>query len=98
LGEEHGWRLELLAQYVGHAMTKARYERLTFGWLGYVPEFDGVWVLEETQKACEQELVNAMEHWLKASYRQGLPIPVVDGMDIAALWDEIGAPEHEVGR
>jgi predicted RNase H-like HicB family nuclease len=74
-------------------MTQARYELLTFGWLGYIPEFDGVWVLEETQTACVLELSQALEHWVKASYRQGLPLPVVNGIDLAAIWDETGAPE-----
>ena len=82
----------MITQYVSAALLQARYERVAFGWLGYLPSFDGVWVLEETQKACEEELALTLERWLIASYQQGLEIPVVDGIDLAAVWDVEGAP------
>lgn len=78
----------MLAQYISAALNLARYERLPYGWLGYIPEFDGVWALDETQKSCEQELSEALEQWLLASREQGLPIPAIEGRDLSAYWAE----------
>lgn len=82
-----------MVQYVNTAMHRAEYERQSHGWIGYIPDFEGLWVLEETKTRCEEELATALENWLISSFHRGLSIPVVDGLDLAAFWRENGAPE-----
>ncbi|MCL4535152.1 MAG: type II toxin-antitoxin system HicB family antitoxin [Bacteroidetes bacterium] len=86
----------MLVQYVNTAILDARYERLDYGLLAYIPEFDGLWVLEETKQRAEEELLVALEHWLISSFHRGLTIPVVDGMDLKAYWEAEGAPEYSM--
>jgi hypothetical protein len=83
----------LFVQYVNTAMTHAKFEQQSHGWIGYIPEFENLWVLEETKSKADEELVTALEHWLMSSFHKGLPLPVIDGMDLAAYWRENGAPE-----
>ncbi len=76
----------MLVQYISAALCHAQYERLPFGWLGYIPEFESLWVLEDTRVKCEQELADTLENWLLASRERGLPIPTIDGIDLEAFW------------
>ncbi len=89
-------RCSLFVQYVNTAMTGAEYDRLPYGMIGYIPEFEGLFVLEETKSRCEEELVNALEIWLMTSFHKGLEIPVIDGLDLAAFWRENGAPPESM--
>jgi hypothetical protein len=86
----------LLVQYVNTALIDAQYERCDYGMLAYIPEFDGLWVLEDTRQRAEEELLIALEHWLISSFHRGLSIPVVDGLDLKAFWDAEGAPEYSM--
>lgn len=72
----------MLVQYMNAALGHAQFERLPYGWLGYIPEFENLWVLDETRVKCEEELWIALEQWLISSRDKGLPIPVVDGLDL----------------
>ncbi|HEX9016747.1 MAG TPA: hypothetical protein VF960_12215 [Chloroflexota bacterium] len=86
----------MFVQYVNFAMTRARYDQLPHGMIGYIPEFEGLWVLEETKSRCEEELINALEIWLMTSFQKGLPIPVIDGLDLTAFWTANGAPTESM--
>ncbi len=86
----------MLVQYVNRALLDAEYERLNYGLLAYIPQFEGLWVLEETKQMAEEELLAGLEHWLITSYQRGLPIPVIDGIDLKGFWDANGAPEYSM--
>ena len=86
----------MFVQYVNTAMTHAQFDRLAYGMIGYIPQFEGLFVLDETKSKCEEELVNALEIWLMSSFHKGLPLPVIDGLDLESFWKENGAPTESM--
>ncbi len=75
----------MLTKYLQAAMHRAQYEILeddrTF--YGQVPGFQGVWANAPTLEACREELEQALEDWLLFSISRHLPLPVIDGLDLA---------------
>lgn len=75
----------VLTEYIRAAMKKAKYEILeddnTF--YGEIPELQGVWANADTLEDCREELQEVLEEWLLLSFSRGLPIPVVDGIELA---------------
>ncbi len=75
----------MLTSYIQAAMRHAIYEILpddgTF--YGEIPGVQGVWANEPTLEACRDELQSAIEDWIIFSLSRGLPVPIIDGIDLA---------------
>jgi predicted RNase H-like HicB family nuclease len=75
----------MLTRYIRAAMHWARYEILsdegTF--YGEIPGFDGVYANAKTLEACREELEEVLEEWLLLRVSKNLPLPVVDGIELA---------------
>lgn len=74
----------MLSQYIQAAMRHARYEILeddgTF--YGEIPPCRGVWANAPTLEGCREELQEVLEDWMLIRVRQGLLLPVIDGIDL----------------
>ena len=74
----------MLRQYLHAAMDMAHYEMLeddnTF--LGTVPGFQGVYANAQTLEACRTELEEVIEEWLFLRISRGLPVPVLNGIQL----------------
>ncbi len=75
----------MLSEYLRAAMAKARYELLEGGegFYGDIPGFQGVYAQADTLEACRNELASTLEDWLLFRISRHLPIPVLNGMDLA---------------
>ena len=74
----------MLTAYIQSAMRKAHYDLLEdTTYYGEIPGFQGVWGNADTLEGCRQELQEVLEEWLLFSFSRGLPVPVVDGIDLA---------------
>ncbi len=75
----------MLTQYLKAAMHKGKYEIIeddgTF--YGEIPGFDGVYANADTLETCRDELEEVLEEWLFFRISRNLPIPVVDGIELA---------------
>ncbi len=74
----------MLIDYIKAAMQRAHYKILEddgtfFGW---VPEIEGAWGNAATLEECRDELESAIEGWLLVSFQHGLPIPIIDSIDL----------------
>jgi len=65
-------------------MKRAKYEILPEdkGYYGEIPGFQGVYANSDTLERCREELREVLEGWVMLSLAKGLPMPVVDGIDI----------------
>jgi predicted RNase H-like HicB family nuclease len=75
----------MLTEYLRLAMGKAHYELLggEEGFCGVIPGFQGVLAQGETLEACREELASTLEDWLLFRISRHLPIPVLEGLDLA---------------
>jgi predicted RNase H-like HicB family nuclease len=75
----------MLSAYLRAAMGKAHYELLGGGegFYGEIPGFQGVYAQADTLEGCREELASTLEDWLLLRISRHLPIPVLDGMDLA---------------
>ena len=66
-------------------MGKAHYELLgeNEGFYGEIPGFQGVLAQADTLEACREGLSSTLEDWLLFRISRHLPIPVVEGVDLA---------------
>ncbi len=66
-------------------MAKAHYELLGGGegFYGEIPGFQGVYAQADTLEGCREELAGTLEDWLLLRISRNLPIPVLDGIDLA---------------
>ena len=74
----------MLASYIDKAMEHAVYEIIEddgFYWRE-IPGLQGVWARHETLEECRRELREALSDWIALRLRLGLPIPVIDDIDI----------------
>ena len=80
----------MLSEYLRAAMAKAHYELLGGGegFYGEIPGFQGVYAQADTLEACREELASTLEDWLLFRISRHLPVPVLDGMNLAVK--EIG--------
>jgi len=74
----------MLMNYIRAAMRRARYEILpddgTF--YGEIPGFDGVYANADTLEACREELEEVLEEWILFRVSRGLPLPIVDKIEL----------------
>jgi len=77
----------MLTDYIRAAMRRARYEILpddgTF--YGEIPGFDGVYANAKALEACREELEEVLDAWLLFRVSRNLPLPGVDGLELARL-------------
>ena len=75
----------MLTNYIRAAMRQARYEILpddgTF--YGEIPGFDGVYANADTLEVCREELEEVLEEWILFRVSRSLPLPVVEGIELA---------------
>jgi len=75
----------MLTDYIQAAMLQARYEILpddkTF--YGEIPGFDGVYANTDKLETCRGELEEVLEEWILFRVSRNLPLPVVDGKELA---------------
>ena len=66
-------------------MGKAHYELLGDGegFYGEIPGFQGVLAQGDTLETCREELESTLEDWLLFRISRQLPIPAVEGVDLA---------------
>lgn len=74
----------MLATYMDRALEKAVYEIIEDDgtYWGEIPELQGVWANHKTLEGCRKELREALSDWLALRLRLGLPIPVMEGIDL----------------
>lgn len=75
----------MLTSYIRAAMRRARYEILPDDgtYYGEILGFQGVWANASTLEACREELEQALEDWILIRISDHLPLPVVDGIELA---------------
>lgn len=75
----------MLTEYLRAAMARAHYELLGGGegFYGEIPGFQGVFAQAETLEACRDELASTLEDWLLFRISRQLPLPVLQGLDLA---------------
>ena len=74
----------MIREYLAAAMKQAQYEILSDDgtYYGEIPGFDGVYANAAQLEECRQLLEEVLEEWLLLSLSRGLPVPVVDGLDL----------------
>jgi predicted RNase H-like HicB family nuclease len=75
----------MLTRYIRAAMHRAKYEILSDdgSFYGEVPGLDGVYADGTTLEACREELEEVLEEWILLWVSKNLPLPVVDGIELA---------------
>ena len=75
----------MLTNYIRAAMRRAHYEILPDDgtYYGEIPGFDGVFANAATLEACREELEEVLEEWILFRVSRSLPLPVVDGLELA---------------
>jgi predicted RNase H-like HicB family nuclease len=75
----------MLTKYIHAAMRHAKYEILPDSgeYYGEIPECPGVWAAADTLEECREELEEVLEEWILLSLHKNLPLPVIDGLELA---------------
>jgi predicted RNase H-like HicB family nuclease len=75
----------MLLEYIQSALRHANYERLADdgSYYGEIPECAGVYANAETLEDCREELREVLEGWILVRVHKNLPIPVIDGIEVA---------------
>ncbi len=75
----------MLTNYIRAAMRRAKYEILPSdgGIYGEIPGFEGVYANTDTLEACREELEEVLEEWILLRVSKHLPLPVIDGIELA---------------
>lgn len=75
----------MLSNYLRAALHQAKYEILPDdqSFYGEIPGFDGVYSNAATLEICREELAEILEEWILFRISKNLPLPVVDGIELA---------------
>ncbi|MBI4512279.1 MAG: type II toxin-antitoxin system HicB family antitoxin [Deltaproteobacteria bacterium] len=75
----------MLTDYIRSAMHRARFEILPDdkSFFGEIPGFEGVNANAATLEKCRDELGEVLEEWILVRVARNLPLPVVDGIELA---------------
>jgi predicted RNase H-like HicB family nuclease len=75
----------MLSDYLRRAMHKAHFEILPddHAYFGEIAGFEGVNATAETLEKCREELMEVLEEWILIRVARNLPLPVVDGIELA---------------
>ena len=74
----------MLTDYVEAAMRRAKYKILPQGegFFGEIPALRGTWANAPTLERCRDELREVLEDWMLVRVRQGLTLPVINGINL----------------
>ena len=74
----------MLTAYINAAMRKAHYDLIEGGegYIGKIPELQGVWANSDTLEACRDELREVLEEWIILGLKMNHHIPVIDGIEL----------------
>ena len=74
----------MIREYLALAMKRAQYEILSDDgtYYGEIPGFDGVYANAQRLEECRNLLEEVLEEWLLLRLSKGLPVPVVEGIDL----------------
>jgi predicted RNase H-like HicB family nuclease len=74
----------MLLEYINAALNKAKYEIIVDdnSFYGFIPELQGVISYSDTLESCRQQLYEVVEEWLLIRISKGLPIPIIDNIDL----------------
>ena len=80
----------MIREYIDAAMHKATYEILEDdkSFFGKIPGFQGLWANAPTLEGCRDELESTLEDWLLVGISLHHTLPVVEGIDINAVFTE----------
>jgi predicted RNase H-like HicB family nuclease len=75
----------MLTEYIRAAMRRGRYEILPDdgAFYGEIPGFQGVYARADTLERCRDELEEVLEEWILLSVSRNLPLPEVEGIELA---------------
>jgi predicted RNase H-like HicB family nuclease len=75
----------MLTNYIRAAMRRAKYEILPVDGsiYGEISGFEGVYANTDTLEACREELEEVLEEWILLRVSKHLPLPVIDGIELA---------------
>ena len=75
----------MLTEYIRAGLRRARYEILTDdgSYYGEIPGLNGVYANAGSLEACRDELAEVLEEWIIFRLSRNLPLPVVDGIELA---------------
>lgn len=75
----------MLTDYLKAALRHARYEKLPDddSYYGEIPECNGVYATAGTLEDCRDELEEVLEEWVLFSLYRNLPLPLIDGIELA---------------
>ncbi len=81
----------MLADYIERAMELATYEIVEEDgtYWGEIPLLQGVWANHLTLEGCRQQLREALSDWLALRLRLGLSIPVIEGIDLNQMTQQL---------
>jgi len=73
----------MLINYIQTALHHAKYELMENNhFFGSIPECQGAWGEGVTLEECRDELQSVLEDWIVFRLSRGLPIPLIDGIDL----------------
>ena len=75
----------MLTTYLNAALRHARYEILADDgqYYGEIQECNGVYASAATLELCREELEEVLEEWVLFRVHRNLPLPVIDGVELA---------------
>jgi predicted RNase H-like HicB family nuclease len=75
----------MLRNYIQSALRRAKYEILPDDgtYYGEIPGFEGVYANAEQLEDCREELAEVLEEWIMLRLSRNLPLPVIDGIELA---------------
>lgn len=75
----------MLTKYIEGAMRRAKYEILSDddSFYGEIPGFDGVYANAIALEECREELEEVLEESILFRVSRNLPLPVIDGIELA---------------
>ena len=75
----------MLTKYIESTMRRAKYEILSDdgSFYGEIPGLDGVYANAVILEECRRELEEVLEEWILFRVSRNLPLPVVDGIELA---------------
>jgi len=75
----------MLLEYVQAALRHAKYEILTGEgtYYGEIPQCRGVYANAAGLEDCREQLREVLEEWILFRVHRNLPLPVIDGIELA---------------
>ncbi len=75
----------MLMKYMQAALHQAKYEILSDdgSYYGEIPRCLGVYANAASLEQCREQLEEVLEEWILFRIHKNLPLPVIDGMELA---------------